>query len=99
MRHGRIHGGISEPLSCSGGVVRREHDAARFAARRFSRAAILAAASSSGRLVAVPKYTSSGVWPRNAACGIWVLCASMKKAIRDRVAQARREERKCLVPW
>ena len=51
-------------------------DKARLATRRASRDLLLACARSSGTFVPDPKNTSSGVCPRNAECGIFVLCSS-----------------------
>lgn len=63
MRHARNHGGISGPAA----VAQRPQDALRFAASRSSRALVRATSSSADRFGAVPKNTSSGVWPRKAA--------------------------------
>lgn len=52
-----------------------EHNAARFEVSRASRAALFAADNSAETSSPLPKYTSSGVLPRSAACGIWLLCA------------------------
>ena len=52
------------------------HDLSRFAARRLARASVLLASSSLGMPSPMPKYISSGVWPRNAECGSRVLCSS-----------------------
>ena len=51
-------------------------ESVRLVAMRAARARLLAVARSVGRLTAVPKYISSGVWPAKAACGICVLCCS-----------------------
>ena len=59
--------------------ARHAHTAHRFArleARRSSRARALRSASWSGTWAPVPKYISSGVWPRNAECGMCALCCS-----------------------
>ena len=48
----------------------------RLACRRARRAASARAASSAGIASPVPKYISSGVWPRNAECGSTRLCSS-----------------------
>src|SRR5437016_9033347 len=45
------------------------HAAARFAATRVRRAAAARDVRSAGTASPVPKYISSGVWPRNAECG------------------------------
>src|SRR5450432_1356685 len=63
MRHARNHGGISGPAA----KAQRPQDVLRFAVRRISRAFVRATSSSADRFGAVPKNTSSGVWPRNAA--------------------------------
>ena len=52
------------------------HVVARFAFSRDWRASFLAASSLSGIGLPVPKYISSGVWPRNAEWGRRVLCSS-----------------------
>ena len=49
---------------------------ARFAVMRASRAACRASASSSGTASPVPKYISSGVWPRKAEWGRRELCST-----------------------
>ena len=46
------------------------------ARRRARREASARAASSAGIVSPVPKYISSGVWPRNAECGSTRLCSS-----------------------
>jgi hypothetical protein len=80
LRHARNHGGISDPAA----GAQRLHETPRFVARRSSRAFARAASSSPERFGAVPKNTSSGVWPRKAAWGILVLCSSTKNATKDR---------------
>ena len=72
LRHACNYGGISDAAPEI--VGQRPQDAILFVARRNPRAFVRASANSAGRFGAVPKYTSSGVWPRNAECGIWVLC-------------------------
>lgn len=52
------------------------HVASRFAFNRAARAAVRPATSFSGTPAPFPKCISSGVWPRNAACGTFELCSS-----------------------
>src|SRR6516164_10314557 len=47
----------------------------RLASTRARRAVAAPDARSAGTASPVPKYISSGVWPRNAACGRTWLCA------------------------
>ena len=68
----------------SGTAVQRPQEAIRLVVRRASRALFRDSASCAGRFGAVPKYISSGVWPRNAAWGILVLCSSTKNATSER---------------
>ena len=52
------------------------HDADRLASPRVRRAAAARAVRSAGTASPVPKYISSGVWPRNAEWGSTRLCSS-----------------------
>ena len=91
LRHARNHGEISGPAA----GAQRPHDTLRFAARRSSRAFARAASSSTNRFGAVPKNTSSGVWPRKAAWGILVLYSSTKNPTKVRTrSRVSRELRK-----
>ena len=72
----------SAPNSSSAQLVRSppgsshtRHDRARFTANRRARASFLLASRSRGTCSPRPKYISSGVWPRNAECGSWLLCS------------------------
>jgi len=69
------------PPRAGGRGAHRWQETARFGASRRSRTFPRATTSSSGRLFAVPRYISSGVWPVNAECGIFGLCSSTKKAM------------------
>ena len=51
------------------------HVTVRFISSRATRAVRCLALSTSGTFAPVPKYTSSGVWPRNAECGRRALCS------------------------
>ena len=64
--------------SCPGLVYKHTgHDLSRFTAIRAARASFLLETRSPGMSVPVPKYISSGVWPRNAECGRRVLCSAI----------------------
>ncbi len=52
------------------------HRALRFSSSRRCRAPALPTANRPGTSSPVPRYISSGVWPRNAECGSFALCSS-----------------------
>jgi hypothetical protein len=65
---------VAHQLLIDTGSAQAGQVCARLASCRDCLAAIREAANCVGTLLPVPKYISSGVWPRNAECGRWVLC-------------------------
>jgi hypothetical protein len=82
----QTHGPVASPQSERRSALRGHaaastdghlsHDADRFASTRVRRAAAARDVRSAGTASPVPKYISSGVWPRNAECGSTRLCSS-----------------------
>ena len=71
-----LDGDLLTGVAISRSQAQTRHRAARLTSSRLRRASCFAAASSSGTPAPVPKYISSGVWPRNAEWGRRVLCSS-----------------------
>ena len=63
-------------LRLAAGRLQASQSRFRFASARAWRAFCRAASSASGMSAPVMKYISSGVCPRNAECGNWLLCCS-----------------------
>src|SRR5215510_13521358 len=64
---------IGHAAALNDGHVRQHAD--RLASTRARRAAAARDVRSAGTASPVPKYISSGVWPRNAECGSTQLCS------------------------
>ena len=78
LRRDRVSVGTSHAsfLQFAADSRHTRHDLARFVSIRFARASFLRAARLSGTPDPVPKYISSGVWPRKAECDSLLLCSS-----------------------